>query len=190
MRPPDAPGWGYGGRKGIEEKPGSLLSASYGLRSSSIARRQHGVGLQGVLPSRGRACSCFPHASQLAFLGNSTKRKVTQAFDFIGAPGEIRTPDPQIRSLGASGRLGSVGLRTEPRRNLFGRSILNCEANDPGRVEDMLDSPLELLSVTGAAAIDPNPTDTAAVEEVEVEIVNRTDDAPMVEGAIQSDQDP
>jgi hypothetical protein len=54
----------------------------------------------------------------------------------------------------------------------------------------MLDSPLELLSVTGAAAIDPNPTDTAAVEEVEVEIVNRTDDAPMVEGAIQSDQDP
>src|SRR5215813_11894394 len=41
----------------------------------------------------------FPYASRSNFLGNSDTPNRVQVIYFIGALGEIRTPDPQIRSL-------------------------------------------------------------------------------------------
>ena len=38
---------------------------------------------------------CFP----IVILGSADEMTFVQAIDFNGAPGEIRTPDPQIRSL-------------------------------------------------------------------------------------------
>jgi hypothetical protein len=42
---------------------------------------------------------CFPYDSQFRILGSTSRDFTLKLFDFIGAPEEIRTPDPQIRSL-------------------------------------------------------------------------------------------
>ena len=52
----------------------------------------------------------------------------------------------------------------------------------------MLDGCLELLLVTGAAVIDPDPMEAAAVEEAKTVVVDRAHDSPMVEVAAKADQ--
>jgi hypothetical protein len=42
--------------------------------------------------------------------------------------------------------------------------------------------------VTGAAAIDPDPIETAAVEEAKIVVADRACDAPVIEGAADPNQ--
>ena len=69
-----------------------------------------------------------------------------------------------------------------------GRSIGNCETDDPIWVENVLDHGPQVLLVTGTAAIDPDPTKAAAVEEAKVVVADRAHDAPVVEGAPDPNQ--
>ena len=52
----------------------------------------------------------------------------------------------------------------------------------------MLDRCLELLLVTCAAVIDPDPMEVAAVEETKTAVADRAHDGPMVEMAAKADQ--
>ena len=52
----------------------------------------------------------------------------------------------------------------------------------------MLDLGPELPLMTGAAAIDPDPMEAAAVEEAKIVVADRAHDAPVVEGAPDPNQ--
>ena len=52
----------------------------------------------------------------------------------------------------------------------------------------MLDPGPELLLLTRAAAIDPDPTKAAAVEEAKIVIADRAQDAPVVEATADPNQ--
>ena len=52
----------------------------------------------------------------------------------------------------------------------------------------MLDCCLELLLVTCAAVIDPDPMEAAAVEEAKTAVADRAHDGPMLEVAAKADQ--
>src|SRR5665213_984642 len=68
------------------------------------------------------------------------------------------------------------------------RLVLHCQADDPTGAENVLDGCLELLLVTGAAVIDPDPMEATAVEEAKTAVADRAHDGPMVEMAAKADQ--
>jgi hypothetical protein len=60
--------------------------------------------------------------------------------------------------------------------------------DDPSGVENVMDPGPEISHMADAAAIDPDPTKATAVEEAKIVIADRAQDAPVVEGAADPNQ--
>jgi hypothetical protein len=73
------------------------------FRAGAVASRAFtvvvGCARSSLFPDDALFCCCLPGVSQGGFSGNSVELNIKEVPDFIGAPGRIRTSDPQIRSL-------------------------------------------------------------------------------------------